>query len=57
MKLTAVMLILAAGIPSFADEAAVDYTRDVKPILHERCYSCHGALKQEGGLRRKSPSS
>ncbi len=51
MKLTAVLLILAAGIPSFADEAAVDYTRDVKPILHERCYSCHGALKQEGGLR------
>ena len=51
MKLTAVLLILAAGIPSYADEAAIDYTRDVKPILHERCYSCHGALKQEGGLR------
>ena len=51
MKLTVVLLILAAGIPSFADDAAVDYTRDVKPILHERCYSCHGALKQEGGLR------
>ena len=51
MKLTVVLLILAAGIPCFADDAAVDYTRDVKPILHERCYSCHGALKQEGGLR------
>ncbi|MCX7401457.1 MAG: DUF1553 domain-containing protein [Planctomycetales bacterium] len=51
MKLTVVFLILAAGIPSFADDVAVDYTRDVKPILHERCYSCHGALKQEGGLR------
>lgn len=51
MKLTAVLLILSAGIPSYAEEADVDYARDVKPILHERCYSCHGALKQEGGLR------
>jgi len=29
----------------------VDYVRDVKPILKERCYACHGALKQESGLR------
>jgi len=29
----------------------IDYLRDVKPILKERCYACHGALKQESGLR------
>ena len=29
----------------------VDYLRDVKPVLKQRCYSCHGALKQEAGLR------
>lgn len=29
----------------------VDYLRDIKPILKARCYSCHGALKQESGLR------
>ncbi|HET6425507.1 MAG TPA: DUF1553 domain-containing protein [Planctomycetaceae bacterium] len=29
----------------------VDYLRDVKPVLKERCYGCHAALKQEGGLR------
>lgn len=29
----------------------VDYFRDVKPLLKERCYTCHGALKQEGSLR------
>jgi len=23
----------------------------VKPILAARCYACHGALKQKGGLR------
>ena len=29
----------------------VDYVRDVKPILKERCYACHGALKQKAKLR------
>jgi hypothetical protein len=29
----------------------VDYVRDIKPILKERCYSCHGALKQNAKLR------
>ena len=30
---------------------AVDYAKDIKPLLKERCYACHGALKQKGGLR------
>lgn len=30
---------------------AVDYLVDVKPVLQARCYACHGALKQKGGLR------
>lgn len=34
-----------------APKAAVDYAKQIKPVLHERCYACHGALKQEGGLR------
>ncbi len=29
----------------------VDYLREVKPLLSQHCYACHGALKQEGGLR------
>jgi len=29
----------------------VDYLRDVKPILRQRCFSCHGAKEQQGGLR------
>jgi mono/diheme cytochrome c family protein len=29
----------------------VDYERDIKPLLRERCVSCHGQLKQKGGLR------
>lgn len=29
----------------------VDYVREVRPLLAARCYTCHGALKQKGGLR------
>ncbi|MBI3836757.1 MAG: DUF1553 domain-containing protein [Planctomycetia bacterium] len=31
--------------------AAVDYVRDVKPILSKNCYNCHGPLRQKSGLR------
>ncbi len=30
---------------------ASDYLKEVKPLLQARCYACHGALKQKGGLR------
>lgn len=29
----------------------VDYLRDVKPVLKQRCFACHGALKQQAKLR------
>jgi len=38
-------------------EQPVDYLRDVKPLLKQRCYACHGALKQEAGLRLDTASS
>jgi mono/diheme cytochrome c family protein len=38
------------SLPAAAD-LPVDYLRDVKPILAQRCYSCHGANKQQSGLR------
>lgn len=31
--------------------AAVDYTTQIRPLLQERCFSCHGALKQKSNLR------
>src|SRR6056297_1793218 len=44
--------LLPAALPTAARAAdTVDYRQDVKPILQEKCYSCHGALKQEAGLR------
>src|SRR6266545_1681002 len=33
-----------------ADEPA-DYLRQIKPLLAEKCFTCHGALQQKGGLR------
>lgn len=42
--------VLSVGAPT-VDATAVDYLRDVKPVLKERCFACHGALKQEAGLR------
>ena len=46
----AVILVLlsASGLPA---AGPVDYVRDVKPLLKERCFACHGALKQKGKLR------
>src|SRR5262245_64927892 len=29
----------------------VDYLKQIKPLLRERCYACHGPLKQRAGLR------
>ena len=31
--------------------SAVDYEKEIKPLLRERCYACHGALKQKADLR------
>src|SRR5262245_12097027 len=35
----------------------VDYSRQVKPVLKQRCYACHGALKQKAGLRLDTGAS
>ena len=46
--LTIITVLLPARAGLTAD---VDYLRDIKPVLQKRCYACHGAIKQEGGLR------
>src|SRR5262245_56621095 len=47
------MLILPilALLPLPVAAAAVDYTREIKPLLKERCYACHGVLAQKARLR------
>ncbi|MFN0078032.1 MAG: PSD1 and planctomycete cytochrome C domain-containing protein [Prosthecobacter sp.] len=31
--------------------AAVDYGTQIKPLLKQKCYACHGGLKQKAGMR------
>lgn len=45
----AMFAALVLGSPILA--ADVDYERDIKPLLMEKCSACHGALKQNAGLR------
>ena len=43
----------AAPVPDLppAADRAVDYGADIEPILHARCYACHGPSVQTNGLR------
>ncbi|HJT31404.1 MAG TPA: PSD1 and planctomycete cytochrome C domain-containing protein [Pirellulales bacterium] len=44
-------ILLGLSLTVAAGDGQVDYLRQVKPILRQRCYACHGALKQESELR------
>ena len=48
--LAGTFLTINSSPVGFAAET-VDYARDVKPLLKNKCYACHGAFKQQGGLR------
>src|SRR5215471_620049 len=53
----ATLFVFAAAI-SFAQtklppaaNVKVDYLKDVQPLLAQKCYSCHGDVVQQSGLR------
>src|SRR5688572_27117891 len=50
MKPLARRFIAALSLFAFIANA-VDYQKEIKPILAENCYRCHGASQQKGGLR------
>lgn len=47
VRFAAAACLLVMTLPGMA----VDYEKEIRPLLKERCYSCHGALKQKGDLR------
>ena len=51
MRLTITALILWSSLPALS--APLSYNRDVRPILAENCFSCHGPDKnaREAKLR------
>lgn len=51
LRWPALLLFLLFGSPTSLRVAGVDYAKEIKPLLRERCYSCHGALKQKKDLR------
>ena len=63
MRLTLLSLALFGGLAACGHRApakappgppAVDFARDVQPVLAKHCVSCHGPDKQKGGLRLDS---
>ena len=51
MKLRWLAITFALAACPAGLHAATDYLKEIKPLLQERCYTCHGALKQKKSLR------
>ncbi|HEV7281793.1 MAG TPA: PSD1 and planctomycete cytochrome C domain-containing protein [Pirellulaceae bacterium] len=45
------ILILSCAVGHLAAAEPIDFVRQARPILEQRCYECHAAEKQKGGLR------
>ena len=50
-------IVLVGVAAGSAGGEPVDFSRDVQPVLAERCFSCHGPDTQEAGLRLDDPAS
>src|SRR5262245_56371110 len=47
------LLAIAAIGPSIAADGPLDFRRDIRPILADKCFACHGpdAKQRQSGLR------
>ncbi len=50
-RIVSVGMLFVLGSVVWADDSTIDYEKQVKPILASRCAGCHGAKKQQVGLR------
>src|SRR5207245_4509957 len=50
LAISAAVIMIGVAGAARADDS-IDYLKQIKPILKERCFSCHGALKQKADLR------
>ena len=51
VRIGSILICTLAFQSQIAAAEPVDFGRDIKPFLKERCYACHGAVKQKAGLR------
>jgi len=51
-------VMAAEGVSPTPTAAPIDFNRDIRPLLSDRCFSCHGpdAAKRQGGLRLDEPA-
>src|SRR6266496_3480113 len=51
------VVLLVCGPPAFGAEKNIDFNRDIRPILSDHCYACHGPddSKRKAGLRFDRP--
>ena len=42
--------VLLAGLPALADDSALDFQQDVKPVLEAYCIRCHGPETRTAGI-------
>jgi hypothetical protein len=59
LRLVVVSLALVCGRCIRGAETALQYNRDIRPILSDRCFKCHGPDKgsRKAGLRLDQPES
>src|SRR4051794_5611191 len=62
MRLCACLTVLACALPCAAepkpDPAAIEFfEKQVRPVLAEHCYECHGSKKQSASLRLDNKAS
>ena len=57
MKLALLKLAVFLAFIPFGNGATPDHVRDIKPLLTEYCYRCHGASQQKGGMRLDTAAS
>ena len=51
LSVAAGIVAIVAGTAGAAEDPLAQYEREVRPILEQTCFKCHGAEKQKGGLR------
>src|SRR5437016_9442959 len=45
------MAVMIAAVFTASAAPAPDFSRDVRPLLEQHCFKCHGPEKQKGGVR------